>query len=175
MGQYYHPAKIKLRPKTVVEHLYSHDYDSGLKLMEHSWLKNDFVNTVCKLMMKGGSWHKQRIIWAGDYGDDIRKGITWYDLAVDENKVRPIFHNLRAPKYIYNDTKKEYVDTTDLPDSEGWIVHPLPLLTAYGNGRGGGDFREENDFVGRWATHKLYCSNELVTGYTEIKPNFIEN
>ena len=54
MGQYYHPAILGENKKTVKAWVYSHDIEeewtredgsvfkcgSGLKLMEHSWLKN---------------------------------------------------------------------------------------------------------------------------------------
>ena len=65
MGQYYKP--INLDDK---QWLYTHDYDTGLKLMEHSWIGNQFVGTVMSLMLKGGLWFKKRIVWAGDYYGD---------------------------------------------------------------------------------------------------------
>ena len=57
MGQYYHPAVLGNNKRTVKAWVYSHDitYEfkrddgkvfmlgNGLKLMEHSWMKNDFV------------------------------------------------------------------------------------------------------------------------------------
>ena len=51
MGQYYKP--INLDDK---QWLYSHDFGDGLKLMEHSWIGNDFVGAV------GGSWDLNRIV-----------------------------------------------------------------------------------------------------------------
>ena len=53
MGQYYKPVNTE-----TLEHLYSHDYDNGLKLMEHSYQRNDFVTTVESLLAKGGSTKK---------------------------------------------------------------------------------------------------------------------
>ena len=50
---------------------------------------------------------------------------------------------------------KEYV----LANGEqkwGGIIHPLPLLTAIGNGKGGGDYRGTClDLVGHWACDKI--------------------
>ena len=43
MGQYYHPTIMGKR-YGVQGWLYSHAYGEGLKLMEHSYLGNDFVN-----------------------------------------------------------------------------------------------------------------------------------
>lgn len=78
MGQYYLPISLDKK-----EWMYSHDYDNGLKLMEHSYLKNNFVQTVETLLMPQGSWHKTRIVWAGDYADDIHL-LNDIDLAVKD-------------------------------------------------------------------------------------------
>ena len=42
MGQYYYAAILGSNKKTVKSHVYSWDFDSGLKLMEHSWMENPF-------------------------------------------------------------------------------------------------------------------------------------
>jgi hypothetical protein len=47
-------------------------------------------------------------------------------------------------------------------------------LTCEGNGRGGGDFRGENDFVGTWARHSISVANTVPKGFTEIVPDFKE-
>lgn len=49
MGQYYKPVILAENKKTVKAWVYSHSY--GLKLMEHSWSKNDFVGAVEKQMI----------------------------------------------------------------------------------------------------------------------------
>ena len=41
------------------------------------------------------------------------------------------------------------------------MIHPLPLLTCAGNGRGGGDFRSEDSRVGTWFKDRIYTSNKL--------------
>lgn len=45
MGQYYMPTLIS--QDGTIHSLYSHFYGNGLKLMEHSYIGNDFVNAVC--------------------------------------------------------------------------------------------------------------------------------
>ena len=42
-------------------HFYSHDYNNGLKLMEHSWLGNTFVNAVCSELVDTPN----RLVWCG--------------------------------------------------------------------------------------------------------------
>ena len=83
-------------------------------------------------------------------------------------------------RYIINETKKEYVNLYDVPSFDGWKYHPLPLLTADGNGLGGGDYSGSDlMYVGRWkgdvirvASGELEFNDKL--GYTLIKPIFTE-
>lgn len=65
MGQYYKPVFLSEnnKPKNYV---YSHDFGSGLKLMEHSWMKNPFVRFVEKQLVD----NPQKLVWAGDYADN---------------------------------------------------------------------------------------------------------
>jgi len=45
-------------------------------------------------------------------------------------------------------------------DDHEWCAHPLPLLTALGNGMGGGDYRgkEGKDNIGSWAFDEIYVT-----------------
>ena len=50
MGQYFKPVIIdKKDSKKVVASLHAHDFFNGLKLMEHSYVGNNFVNTFATL------------------------------------------------------------------------------------------------------------------------------
>ena len=64
MGQYYHPTLIDAEEH--VSWLYTHDYDNGLKLMEHSYIGNSVMNAVCGQIKD----HPLRVAWIGDYSDD---------------------------------------------------------------------------------------------------------
>lgn len=61
-------------------------------------------------------------------------------------------------------------------DADNWCIHPIPLLTAVGNGKGGGDyFGVNNELVGRWAGDALYIDDEEpVEPFKEIFPIFRE-
>jgi len=48
------------------------------------------------------------------------------------------------------------------------------LLTAEGNGRGGGDFCGNDDHVGTWARHLIQVMSVATEGYTELRPDFKE-
>ena len=65
MGQYYIPTLIA--EDGTASTLYSHQYDNGLKLMEHSYIGNRFVNAVLTQLWK----HPMMVAWIGDYSDGI--------------------------------------------------------------------------------------------------------
>lgn len=65
MGQYYMPTLISTDGS--VRTLYSHDYENGLKLMEHSYVGNNFVNAVLTLIWE----NPLRLAWIGDYSNDV--------------------------------------------------------------------------------------------------------
>ena len=174
MGQYYKPTSINK-----MESLYSHDYGSMSKLMEHSYIGNHFVNIAEYMLSPIGDWHKHSFVWAGDYADEEESGNNLYsdakEIQLDD---RPSFSyseysEKSSGRYIVNHTKKEYVDKDIVPeDEEGWKVHPLPLLTCEGNGRGGGDYREENEFIGIWARDEISIEKEEPKDFKEIIPHF---
>jgi hypothetical protein len=66
--------------------------------------------------------------------------------------------------------------------SDGWCIHPLPLLTCIGNGYGGGDYMRptpssDYDMVGAWAWDEISIEDDsplLDDGYAEIFPIFKE-
>lgn len=189
MGQYYKAVNIDKK-----EMLVPWTWNNGAKLMEHSWLPNDFVGVAMKKLTS--DWKGDRIVWAGDYGDEglfmedlsnASKEETLYSYASNnftEIKNYKTFNvekfNVQFP-FIINYDKKEFIDTRKCPSMDGWIVHPLPLLTSNGNGRGGGDYRvydDDNDislkFVGTWAGDRIAVVEELPQQYEEIEPNFKE-
>jgi hypothetical protein len=202
MGQYYHALIIKdkvydTNNEQVLAWLYSHEYDNGLKLMEHSWIGNNFVETFASLLSPKGKFTKMRVVWAGDYADGEPeltytddKGseveVNLYRLCADKDKIKPKTVNKSKYRFIFNHDTKEFVDTEKCPISDIWkdpktgkehtfTIHPLPLLTCEGCFRGGGDFRDEtNTFVGKWSRNRISVGNKIVKGFIEIVPNFVE-
>jgi len=75
--------------------------------------------------------------------------------------------------YLVNHTKKEFVDLSKSPNNDGWIVHPLPILTA-GSFAGGGTYHPESEYKGTWKGHKLSAEKTAPEKYKEIIPNFSE-
>jgi len=167
MGQYYSPINLDKKQ-------YFEDIKGSSKLMEHSYIGNNFVNVVENLLSLRGNWYKTRLVWAGDYMD---KGLfipkdklneIIYEYNGKESRGNEISLYLYADKffkkiqsnkkkeygrYIINHTKKEYVDKKNIPIFDVISInrgirkrkiHPLPLLTCSGNNRGGGDYHGNN-------------------------------
>lgn len=196
MGQYYMPAIIHDDGR--IESLYSHAFSSGLKLMEHSWIGNDFVNAVYSEICK----NPKKIAWLGDYSNDFtdndgeayHEGMTleefskYYDAVWGEEVQHlgptdmvagsdSILDMDTRGTYLVNHTKRVFLDmglyTKRATTPDGWCVNPLPLLTACGNGRGGGDFRDSGNSrggrdIGTWAFDKLEYTNEQPDSFTEV-------
>lgn len=188
MGQYWHggllnvSAKVQRTDKSVeitgavVEFSANpFDVDSSLKLTEHSWLTNDYLNLFIKRLKEKPA----RVVWAGDYGNEFTiNGEEAYSCLDDnESKVTDEKVGTPEPRYLINYDKKEFVDTTKgKANKYGGVIHPLPLLTANSNGRGGGDYHYENKYIGTWYADVIGATDELPTDIelTEIIPNFFE-
>lgn len=136
------------------------------KLMEHSWWKNPFVNAFSEFLYNEPS----RVAWVGDYADEpddfhFPHCSAFYVPCYKEvwgETIKPVGvassdFNLDS-KFLLNHDRQQFVDLDEYKrlsvDKDGWTIHPLPLLTAVGNDRGGGDFHEGNtgfENVGLWA------------------------
>jgi hypothetical protein len=110
-------------------------------------------------------------VWAGDYADNevyLTEGyckIKLYEMCGDDNIVSAPRPNVNEfYRYIINHTKKQYIDKLNKMNSDK--IHPLPLLTCEGNGRGGGDYYGTESFIGSWARDVISVSN--------IQPNDFE-
>ena len=204
MGQYYIPTLIA--DDGTVSTLYSHQYDNGLKLMEHSYIGNRFVNAVLTQIWE----HPKRIAWIGDYSDTecgdpyerklpYAQFMEYYNVAWGENRETARIHptskaivDMDSNAYLINHTQRQYIDLAEYIAANKWheegtwarehytydmCVHPLPLLTACGNGRGGGDYHEcypDYDKVGIWAFDLIECSARRPDEYEKILPEFTE-
>ena len=214
MGQYYMPTLIA--KDGTISTLYSHDYDNGLKLMEHSYIGNNFVNAVCTQIWK----NPMKVAWIGDYSNIPWEGTYTKHISRDdfEEIYYKIWRNEQEPfrihpkprgyltmkkrrRYLINHTTKEYVDLESYIEENKWhkksewrtyannrvinnktyeydaCIHPLPLLTACGNGRGGGDYRDcfsDYEKVGSWAFCEIELTRVKPKGYNLVKYYFSE-
>jgi hypothetical protein len=149
-----------------------HLYANGYKLMEHSYVGNNFVSAVEYLISPLGMFYKSRIVWAGDYAnEEVGLADNLYSLTCDdiiEGKMsRPSSPDMSIYRYIVNHTQKLYIDKL------GRRIHPLPLLTAEGNCGAGGDYRGVNiEIIGSWARNIISVEKTIPDDYVEIVCEF---
>ena len=186
MGQYYYPVLSKDGKTNFTA--FRDKRPGGLKLMEHSWWDVELPNAVAQKMY-GDPAH---LWWMGDYAVD--------DDTPDTDPVlmaayKAAHGNEREPEIastydefnldglvLCNHTRRIFMDCDKYhealkdKDEDGWVIHPLPLLTAVGNGKGGGDYFADNDreSVGTWAGDLISVENEAPKGYTEVEYRFYE-
>ncbi len=180
MGQYYYAVSVDKK-----EYLHPHKYDNGLKIMEHSYIGNNFMMAVEDMLSPGKPWHKTRIVWAGDYGDE--------DLFLDEKIGETLHHHAYSNfknvsseevvcnyRYIINHSKSQYIDKGESQKKaySDCPIHPLSIITSNGNGRGGGDFRTndklQEHFVGYWAGDIISVDNIVDKSFIRIDIEFKE-
>jgi hypothetical protein len=185
MGQYYIAVILgQAQEGTHVKEfirawLSPHHYANGAKLMEHSYIGNPFMNAVEWLLSRNGHFWKSRLAWAGDYADPEADGKTLYELAQDEHEEKemtPSPQDMSDYHYIVNHTKKQWVDKRKVAeDGRGFRIHPLSLLTAEGNGRGGGDYSGANEeLVGTWTRDVISVEQAAPEGFTELEAEVAE-
>ena len=186
MGQYYHVVLQKenfemefydLQTKSFTGDNF--DCYTGLKLMEHSWWGCCFMSVIGKKLSEGPC----RLAWVGDYAkdDECEKfGFKHSDVWGDIDKIKfekpdePKDFSLDDYKYLLNRTKGVALDLKsykEKSESDGWVINPISLLTAIGNGRGGGDYHDcypNFDKVGSWAFDELQLVKELPVGGWKI-------
>jgi hypothetical protein len=181
MGQYYRACFINEKKNEVVNWFLCYDTNNFAKLMEHSYIGNRFVMNVTYNMIHS----PKRLVWCGDYGDEVAgTEQTYYDMTDDNKKIAPTDNDvietaLKHNTYYINHDKKEWFDICKqvIPAEKGWgkNVHPLPILTANGNGRGGGDYHGVlMNMVGTWSGDLIEVSDTIPTDYKEIFPWFTE-
>ena len=185
MGQYYKAVFLQADKKTPEAFGLAHSVDCGIKLMEHSYIDNPLLNSVLNYMLKNKDtfgWFN--LVWAGDYADP-EEGTDDNIYTLTGDNVPEIPYETEKPdvRFIVNIDKHQFVDLWNVPDFTFMQAHPLALLTAEGNGRGGGDYDGANmQFVGLWARDAITVMDSDWSnaqklhdeGYTELKPDFIE-
>ena len=169
MGQYYMPV---IQEERKLYRVYSHDFGNGFKLTEHSYIGNSFMNVVCNYMVDNAVklWWCGYYVEAEDFEDEKEfKRIYDYAWNREENGRTTIPEkntdfDWSKQWYFVNETKKEFVKMPVRKKEEecDWTYNCVSLLTAVGNGRGGGDYRKEDmlSVVGYWAGDVVYLTLE---------------
>lgn len=175
MGQYYN---VVIKNKNTII-TYNREVDGEYtmaKLTEHSWWYNPFVSSITTLLYKNPC----KVAWIGDYSKEINPILfefAWGD-EVEKHSIHQDEMYLDG-KYLVNHTIEAYLDCDKYKarcNNSDWILHPLPLLTAVGNGLGGGDYYGINkDQVGGWAWCTISVEDDIPVGYKELEYIFRED
>ena len=181
MGQYYNVVILDSHSNVIRAWMCAHSYNYGVKLVEHCSANSEFVSTVESQICPEGAFYRCAIVWAGDYADveaapsgtAVPSGTTNLYSMIDmhphsKKGIRPTVRDMAAYPYIVNWTKRLYVDKT-----KEHMIHPLPLLTAEGNGRGGGDYYGTSmNLVGTWARDELSVEAAIPEGFDFLNCGF---
>lgn len=198
MGQYYKTVVIS-KDHDCEKRIVTIDNDCkfpdwvGLKLMEHSYLNNEWTDALAYLIYR----NRVRVAHVGDYADEFPQYELAYNRAVE--RVPLDLHNIWGKdlydengklnrfdythKYLVNWDKNEYIsfDNWKKKAFSAWskkvYLCPFTMLTALGNGRGGGDYYEEYpnaEFVGSWAWDCISIEDNAPIDFEENNVYFSE-
>jgi len=191
MGQYYN---IGFRNKEKVFVNYRKVNDCGFqcaKLMEHSYINNELMDAVADFI----NTNPTKLLWCGDYAEDnevkdktfgyLEYKDLWGDEPLRDGVLPFVFQKCVNFKYngkfLVNHDKRQYVSFDKVLNenhvywSEHHIINPISILTALGNGRGGGDYGGENqELVGSWAWDTIEIKDTIPCGYVELDAKFTE-
>ena len=189
MGQYYQPilGNVYGGQCKVFDRSVNGEYTFA-KLLEHSWWNNTFVNAFSEFLYNNPG----RICWVGDYATEPDN----FKLNVPATITRPNYKKVWgknvnpltcAPsdftldgKFLVNFDTRQFINLDEYKaasvGSDGWTIHPLPLLTAIGNDRGGGDFHKGvgYDKIGSWAWQLLAFLDQPPKDFCKVNIRFIE-
>ena len=200
MGQYYN-ILIKNRNGTYTAYDRTVKKDGekcgyvGAKLTEHSWIGNWTMDSLSAKIYK----NPLRITWVGDYADQMQEeDITNSSLTIDL-VIQLYKHGQNAKTYksldyqdfsydnkiLINHDERTFIDMNEyIKNSQvyaEWCLHPLSILTAIGNGYGGGDYDgSDMERVGSWANDLISFDEKaeeddlIARGYKRISVKFKE-
>ena len=176
MGQYYKPTiqaikyednRKQVRKLFVID---PYDLDYGVKLCEHTHRNSEVVRLVTNLMyeLNKQDWATQ-LVWLGDYANpsfgvepNLYGSLQYSNVQFrKENGVivsamvegfNGVIDMTQDHHYLVNHDRNEYINTAENVGA----YSQLALLTADGNGKGGGDYWGKNwRDVGLWRYHEI--------------------
>ena len=190
MGQYYQ-AVVGTSQGWNKRIYYPLDFDDGLKLLEHAYVDTYFMQKIHSVIYK----KPRRVIWVGDYANKSEDKYYFVSNRNKETKPKSIpkynfvWGNQASKKctdkdpadfivdyehsYLINHTTQSYLNLKkyySYSKVNPWgIIDPLPILTAVGNGRGGGDYSGSNENrVGSWKWHLISIDDKVPDMYKKL-------
>jgi hypothetical protein len=175
MGQYYKIVFLAEKQDGSKEIIRAWITPNRSKLMEHSYLDNEFLHVI-EFLLSRGMFYRSRIVWAGDYAEpedeDVRPQMTreeafaflqapssyedddknpnLYQLCKDGTSLHYIWRSMIEVRQLFYKKLYSYLVNHTKKQyvhirKDGKHIHPLPLLVSEGNGNGGGDYFGRNE------------------------------
>lgn len=194
MGQYYKPTiqaikydddRKQVRKLFVID---PYDLNYGIKLCEHTHKNSTVVRLVTNLIyeLNKQGW-KTQLVWLGDYANpsfgensnlyrslkhtniQLRKEDGVIVFAIVEG-FDGVIDMTKDHYYLVNHDRNEYINTAE----NAGAYSQLALLTADGNGKGGGDYLDANwRDVGLWRYHEIsVMDKEQLVEYLKERSRF---
>ena len=139
MGAYYEATINNERYNT-------HDVGCGLKLMEHAYIGNPYVETVMSILVD----NPKELRWVCDYTESTP--FDWDE--TNEVSFSDADCELPLAYYILNETKGLSIDIAKLITlhaNREMMIHPLPILCNSEEGSmGGGDLHRDESQRATW-------------------------
>jgi hypothetical protein len=171
MPQFYYPILLGPRPadgepETICAWVDPDKYGCDMTLMNHA-RSSPFVSAVELLLTPQFNASKFRLVWAGDYADN-EPGLetNLYKQREPKDEIIPEESNMNYYGFIVNHTKGQFISKERCEKYTN--LHPLPLLTAEGNGCTDGDYPRLHKLVGYWARDELSVVKQKPKDLVEI-------
>jgi len=153
MGAYYQGTIVT---EDYVGRIDSFKYDVGKKLMEHGYLRNDYVNTIINCLPKDTPI---LLMWLCDYCEN--ENYNWDTIPKDSLSL-DIDDTVNPSLYFKCPELKESISIQTLVENEkDWMIHPLVLLcNSETESVGGGDYHQDCNFRNNWFGLKIIVTKE---------------
>jgi len=140
----------------------THIFGAGLKLMEHSYVGNEYVESIMSAFLNT----KGTLQWLCDYHEE--EGNEWSDIdeirkedEIDDTglyELLPFYFIVNHSKKIYIDMKKYICMNKD----RMFLIHPAPILfNSEERSAGGGDYHVEDSRRGSWNKDELEVTYDI--------------
>lgn len=151
----------------------THDVGNGLKLMEHSYVRNNYVLTIMAMLFN----NPQKLVWLCDYHEPDENTKASWETINDSSYSEDLSLDQANNKYfIINHDKNCFIDVEKLiqlykedENYSEWMIHPIPLLcNSDESALGGGDYHPRDSRRATW------CEDLIETSFEPPKKGFVD-
>lgn len=154
MGQYFRPLLIHEDGEVITAS--SHDFDNGIKLMEHSWIGNNFVNAILFRIKDNPT----RVAWIGDYADGfVGEKCNFGDgFITSENEFMASYNDAWDSENGVEDLPQDsQIIDLNLDNADGYYLVNLTKKCYVDMG----EYVRQNSIPNRFGDSQTWCINPL--------------